>query len=320
MKYYKSFVALLLVLVLFIHFTPGTNACGPDMLTPVFVFNEAPDLPFGEFAAGKIGIVQPTFGRKTLVISYRYLNGGSFTADEQHELVAALQGKGPEEDSDVAIKTWIEARKTVAKDEEDSPDIYDERKDGGYSFFPNCAKNAFEVATQTLKERVASHGAEDANVQEWLRGQDTVFENCDGGSTMPAEIGPAGPSWLSKDRDYQIAAAYFYSLNFAEARSRFAKIADDVESPWQQTAEYLVARTMVREASLTNDTEKKRVTYDQAESYLVNHLGHAGKFQNASKKLLGLVKYRIHPEERLGELARALEHQTGNDNVRQDLI
>src|SRR4030095_875774 len=87
MKFYRCLVAALLALVLFAQFIPKTHACGPEILMPIFVFKESPDIPCAAFAGGKIGIVQPAFGRKTLVISYRYLNGGSFTPDEQHELV-----------------------------------------------------------------------------------------------------------------------------------------------------------------------------------------------------------------------------------------
>src|SRR5688572_9074131 len=67
-----------------------TNACGPSVLEPIFVFTESSDLPFSDFAAGKIGIIQPTFGRKSLFIAYRYLNGVTFTPDEQEALVRAL--------------------------------------------------------------------------------------------------------------------------------------------------------------------------------------------------------------------------------------
>ena len=58
-------------------------ACGPSVIQSIFVFKESPDLPFSDFAAGKIGIIQPTFGRKTLLVAYRYLNGGTFTPDDQ---------------------------------------------------------------------------------------------------------------------------------------------------------------------------------------------------------------------------------------------
>ncbi len=310
---------LLLVVLLSQSFFP-VFACGPETIKPIFVFKGSPDLPFEEFAKGKVGILQSTFGRKTLVIAHRYLNGGTFTEDEQRGLVAALKGKPPEQDDDKAIKAWVAARKEVVGDQEATPAIYDERRHSGYDFFPNCTRNAFEVATQTLKDRVSSHGSDDRNVRDWLRAQDVVFQNCAEGSLAPPESPVGGPQWLQKDRDYQIAAAHFYSLNFKEARSRFARIAVDNESDWQETARYLVGRTLVREASLTEDEKAQRALYEQAEAELINIMAHGGGFQNASKRLLGLVKYRLRPEERVRELAQTLAEQSGNENVRQDVI
>ena len=316
----KPIIALLLTAFLLFQATPPAKACGPETIEPIFVFTGSPDIPFDEFTKGKIGILQSTFGRKTLVIAHRYLSGGTFTEDEQHALVDALKGKAPEEEDGATIKAWIEARKLVLPDEKESPAIYDERRYTRYDFFPNCTKNAFEVATQTLKDRIASYGAEDANVRDWLQAQDVVFKNCAEGAMSPSAVGAGSPKWLQKDRDYQTAAAYFYSLNYAEARSLFQKIADDSESDWQETAAYLVARTLVRQASLSAQAKEKKALYEQAETQLINLSARGAKFQNASKRLLGLVKYRLHPEERVRELAQTLDEQSGNENLRQDLI
>ncbi len=313
-----AFVLVLCVVVLLAP-TSRVRACGPSYISPIFVFDESPDLPLREFTEGKIGIVRPGFGRKTLVIAYRYLNGGSFTADEQKALEDALRARSPEDNIAEAIKAWIEARKQFGPKEKKLPEIYAERQYGGYDFFPNCTRNAFEVATETLKDRVSSHGADDANVRTWLLGQDTVFQNCSAGGAIPRELGAESPQWLRHDRDYQIAAALFYSLRFEEALAGFQRIAADGVSPWQETANYLVARTLVRHASLSENEEKKRALYDQAEDHLRVLMSAGGKFRNASGRLLGLVKYRIHPEERVGELARILESH-GNENLRQDLI
>ena len=315
---HRTLAVVLAALMLF-NSAPVVNACGPEYITPLFVFESSPDIPFAEFTSGKIGIVRPSFGRKTLAVAYRFLNGGTFTTDAQDDLIAALDGKAPEDEGDSAIEAWIEGRKEILKDEQALPEIYTERKHAGYDFFPNCAKNAFEVALQTLKDRATTYGAEDKNVLAWLAAQDTVFQNCSSGSHVPPELGPESPAWLRKDRDYQIAAALFYSLNFDQARARFEKIASDYDSPWQQIAPYLVARTLVRQASLEDNETKKRELYEQAETRLQTLSLGGGNFRKASVKLLGLVKYHLHPEERVVELGRVLAH--GNDeNVRQDLI
>ena len=172
-------VAVSLAALLLLNLANPALACAPSFLEPVYVFVESPDLPFAEFTAGKLGILRPTFGRKTLAIAFRYLNGGSFTSDEQKALTLALRAKGSEEPATDAVKLWIATRKEFLKENETLPAIYvEQQRYGGYDFFPNCTANAFEVATETLKARVASYGAEDTNVRNWLAAQDTVFQNC----------------------------------------------------------------------------------------------------------------------------------------------
>ncbi len=317
----RNFIALILMMLVLGQATRPTIACGPAFIDPIFVFRESPDLPFENFTNGNIGIVLPTFGRKTLVVAYRYLNGGSFTHDEQKELIKALKGTPPDGDGDGHLKAWIKARKEFVSKEEPTPEIYVERQAyGGYDFFPNCASNAFAVATETLKDRGTRFGSDSQDVRDWLAAQDTVFKNCVSGSHLPGEVGRERPEWLRKDREYQTAAALFYSLKLDEARARFAAIAADINSPWQETADYLVGRTLVRQASLSKDEAKKRLLYDEAELTLMRLVGKGGNFAEGSRRLLGLVKYRLRPETRVRELARSLAFENGNQNLRQDLI
>src|SRR2546425_189569 len=312
-------VSCLLAIGLLFHSYISAKACGPSYLQPIFVFEGSPDLPLQEFAAGKIGIVRPTFGRKTLLIAYRYLNGGSFAAEEQTALVEALEGQAPENEGESALKAWISARKEYLH-EEDLPELYTERRHHGYDFFPNCAKNAFEVATTTLKDRLSSYGASDPNVREWMRGQDQVFQNCSGATEIPRELGPEAPLWLRQDRDYQIAASLLYSLQFDQARARFEKIAADNESHWSATGEYLVGRTLVRQASLTEDEKRKRELYADAERSLQKLIDKGNAFGDASRKLMALIKYRMHPEERVQELADHLTIGGISQDLRQEVI
>lgn len=320
MSFFRRAIAFLLTVLILTSCLPVANACGPSSIEPVFVFDESPDPPFNEFAGGKIGIVKPQFGRKTLVIAFRYLNDRSFGSEEQKALVEALHGKPPEDEGTDVVKTWVSTRKEFLKEGEKLPEIYTERQYGGYDFFPNCTRNAFEVATETLKDRVRSYGAEDQGVRAWLVTQDAVFENCGGAENKPVDLGAESPKWLRQDREYQIGAALLYSLNFDAARERFEKIARDSESPWQQTADYLVARTLVRQASFAKAEADKKEFYELAEGHLQLLLAKGGKFANASQRLLGLVKYRLRPEERVRELGKVLESQSGNENLRQDLI
>lgn len=319
----NTFFRLSTVFLLIFAFVINALPCGPAYLMPVFDYKKSPEDPFENFAAGRIGIIKNTYHRSVLFTAFRYVNGGSFSAEEQKALVevwrADFNNKSYDtDDTAEAVKKWVEKRKDVVGKEEKPPQIYVEREYGGYDFFPNCTTSAFETATATLSDRVASHGAEDKNVKDWVKAQDQVFTNCASGRQLPAEAGAEMPEWLQKDRAYQIAAAEFYSLNYEEAKRRFSEIAQDFQSPWRETAEYLVGRTLIRQASLAKSEEKAKEFYAEAEQKLQN-LASGHKFADSAERLLGLVKYRLHPQERAVELGQKLSYQSGNANFRQDL-
>lgn len=321
----KNVARFLISAFLLFTFVLNILPCGPSYITPIFDKKYAPDNPYQNFAAGKLGIVKPSYHRIVLLAAYRYLNDGSFTQPEQQALIdvwnADFNNK-PFEDSNAvneAIKKWIEKRKEVVGKEEKTPEIYVERDYGSYDFFPNCTKNAFETATQTLSDRLTSNGSDDKNIKEWINGQDTVFQNCAGGKTLPDAVSAEMSDWLQKDRAYQIAAAEFYATNYDAAKIRFSEIAQDNNSPWQEVSEYLVGRTLIRQASLTKDKAKTDLYYSEAEQTLQAVASRGGKYSEDGEKLLGLIKYRLHPKERVRELAQKLTYQ-GNSNFRQDLI
>lgn len=317
---FRFFISIFLIFAFITNILP----CGPAYITPIFDYKKAPENPYENFAAGKIGILKPSYHRSVLFAAYRYFNGGSFNAGEQKALIdvwnAEFNNKDYTDDGVAeAIREWIDARQEVVGKEEEKPAIYVEREYGGYDFFPNCTKNAFETATQTIKDRIVSHGSDNREVKEWVAGQDKVFTNCSSGKQTPDEPDASMPEWLHKDRAYQIAAADFYSLDYAEAKRRFAEIAQDPQSPWQETADYLVGRTMIRQASLSKNEEQSNQIYAEAEEYLYRLSVSGNKYAASAESLLGLIKYRLHPEQRIRELAQSLSYQ-GGDNFRQQLI
>lgn len=104
MRTLRCLLALASAALMLLTSVPAVTACGPVEPQPVYVSKESPDPPFQEFTNGKIGIVRPSFGRKTLFIAYRYLNGAAFTPAEQNDLVEALNGTAPEEGGSAAVK------------------------------------------------------------------------------------------------------------------------------------------------------------------------------------------------------------------------
>ena len=132
--------------------------CGPGYISPLFDTTSAPQTPYSDFAAGRLGIIKPKYRRAVLYAAYRYIAGNGLSTLEQKALVevwkADIENKDFDDNSvDEALRAWIERRKDVAGQEEKLPDIYTERAYGGYDFFPNCTKNAFETASETLADR-----------------------------------------------------------------------------------------------------------------------------------------------------------------------
>src|SRR5690242_18235760 len=128
MKLPRHLLAAGLAAVMLLNPISSVSACGPTFTIPIFVFNESPDFPFEDFAGGNLGIVRPSLGRKTLVVAYRYLNGGSFTGEEQKQLIEALKGIAPEPDADDAIKAWIKTRQEIFGEDQQLPQIYSDRQ------------------------------------------------------------------------------------------------------------------------------------------------------------------------------------------------
>jgi hypothetical protein len=318
---------LLVTFALFAAFlTHGSLPCGPGYTTPVFDTDKAPELPYSDYASGRLGIVKPTFRRSVLLAAYRWLSGAGLTPDEQRAMVdvwkAEIDNTAFDDNTvDSAVTAWLDKRKQVMDKEEKPPAIYGDHSTGeGYEFFPNCTKNAFETAAQTLTDRISAHGPSDPAVVDWVKAQDAVFGNCSSGKQTPDDAPVGAPDWLQKDRAYQRAAAKFYSLDYAEAKQAFTDIAHDFDSPWRETADYLVARTAIRQASLASNKKKADELYDEAQIHIEHNVSPSGKFGPSAERLLNLIAYRRHPKERVVELGRKLAVREANDNFRQDVI
>ena len=155
---------------------------------------------------------------------------------------------------------------------------------------------------------------------------------------MPDAVGANAPEWLAKDRDYQIAAALFYSAKFPEAHDNFTKIAADKNSDWSKTAKFLVPRTFIREASFIESAEnpeneearkaseqktniEKSKLLQQAATQLKDIQTDASMkdFHESARKMLNLVKFRLDAAGRQKELAETLSKSGENSNIYNDL-
>ncbi len=319
----RRLIAIFLAIIL-LHGTTAL-ACGPFTLEAVFVYTVHPAYPLERFAGGRIGVVQPSYARSYLYTAYRYLSGLSFTPSEQKALVSLwrerLDFHSEDGDSDWT-KVWLTARqKVTGAPGPETIDVYRAReKPNEYESYVNCNKDAFETAAATLNQRIAKYGAGSPEMQNWVQAQDQVFANCSTGKSIPDAAPQTVDALLRADRAYQIAAATFYSADFDEARKQFETIAADNTSPWQRTAQYLVARALIRKASLgAPETTQEALT--AAESQLAKVLADRklSDLHASATRLLNLLRLRLRPNERRHELAQMLMAKNQNDNLKQDL-
>ncbi len=304
---------------------PTSFACGPFQLEAIFTFTVHPEFPLERYARGDLGIVQPSYARSYLFVAYRQLLGNGFNEQEQRVLTQFWQGRldynwnlGDQE----WIKEWVTARQKVpGVGEPPKIDVYRYReKPDEYETYLNCQKDAFESATTTLAARISKYGIENRSLKDWIAAQDQVFANCSEGQHIPSAAPAAEETLFQADRTYQIAAANFYAGNFDEAKKTFESIAADGDSPWQNVAPYLIVRTLIRKASL-GAPEVKKPLLSEAEDQLNKVLANR-KLANshaAAGRLLNVVRLRLHPTERLHELAHSLLAKNQNDALKQQL-
>lgn len=319
----RSTLALALVALVMLAARPSV-ACGPFSLDAVFTFTAHPEFPLEKFAAGELGVIQPRYARSYLFVAYRQLSGNGFNAEEQKALLALwkerLEFTWPDYDEEWP-KPWITARQKVpGLGAAPKISAYRHReKPNEYETYLNCQKDAFETAASVLDQRIKKFGQDSVAVRDWVAGQDQVFANCAEGQVIPPAAPADADPLLRADRAYQIAASNFYSGSFDDAKIQFEAISRDSSSPWRQTAAYLIARSLLRDASL-GPAEKKVESLTEAEAQLRKILNDPGftPVQPAAARLLNIVRLRLHPDTKLHELAKSLLKKN-NETLKQDL-
>jgi tetratricopeptide (TPR) repeat protein len=313
---------------------PAVMACGegPESAESIFIQSDRPDLPFDTYAAGELGIVQPGYDRSYLVVAYRYFSGKAFDASEQAQLVALWnhylnnEDHGPQVQAGAGEAEWNAALQDVAQIKvPDNPQLsaHDRFVLATYQSYTNCLDDAYHTAAKTLKERAQQFGPRSAAVQSWVGAQQTVFHNCDAGSgSIPNAAEASLPPVIRADRDYQIAAAYFYSGNWDEAEKRFRQIAGDVSSPWRATAAMVAARCQIRAATLgTDDPVERQRNYVAADAQLKKIIADPAfsSVKAGAERLRGYVEFRLDPDARLVELSNVIEQRSTPENIAVNL-
>lgn len=322
----RALVALALIFSVSFLLPQRTQACGPFFTNAIFVYSKHPDFPLETFAGGKLGVLQPRWARSYLVAAYRALAGTKLSPDEAKGIKALWDDRlnyGWEFNDEQYIKKWTEARKRVPGIAA-PPQISAFRnrdKPHEYESYLNCQQDAFENAEATLNERMKQFGADSAAVRDWVAAQDTVFSNCGEGRHIPEAARPDQDALIRADRAYQIAAANFYAAGFDEAKQQFDSIASDKSSPWRDKAGYLAARAMLRKGSLVDKEEEGRTALTEAETRLNAVLkdNSASASHHAATRLLNLVRLRLHPEEKVHEIAHAILKKDASTDFKQNV-
>ena len=346
-RYSVIAAAVLLAILL----TPANIfSCGPFFQEPVFTSPDGPDQPLELFVKGRLGIVLPWYETNYLVIAYRYLAGTPLSAAEEGTLIAAWTpdiprpgGSPPEQP---ATDLWQKARQAAlgpAQTMASNATLNQFRAVAhGWQMYANCGDDAFSTAAKTVTSLAKTYGAGSEPVRDWVDAQDIVFKNC---GEVHGELSSAAAPLLPKpatiqnavlrmDRDYQIAAANFYAGNWPTAAQQFQQIADNRESPWQTWAPYLVARCYIRQATLGSSGESSAKPPDsEGSSFNVQDMTAAEKqlqsilknpalntIHPAAQRLLNYVEARLHPDQRLHQVALQLEGKAPTSDFQQDLI
>ncbi len=304
---------------------PDLSSCGPFLPSAAFSFWRMPEDAAGKFARGQLGILQPRFPRFYLIIAYRYLTGVGLNAEERKALFgpepASQSSFSPQEPN--AVQEWLKARARVTGSGR-PPNINLFKTINGNNYFLvyfNCGDDAFLTAAKTLDDRIGQLGLQSPAVKEWVAAQDQVFSNCSEGHSIPAPLDSNAAPLARADRAYQIAAASFYAGDLDAAERMFRAIADDHDSPWSRVASYLVARTLIREATLSvkgvgADRDKLVAAETQLENILNDPAQSAA--QPAARKLLDYVRVRLAPGARMHDLATALVRKDSQDTIQQN--
>lgn len=292
--------------------------CGPFFEETIFSFLYTQS-DKRAYLLGKPIFIKPSFFRRDLTFAYRYLMGG--------KRINAATNNYPEMDSIPVnnLPSWSTIRNKalgLPPNKEIEIKTYKYTQRGGYNSYENCYADAFQFAAQTLSKRIEQYGVKSKEVITWVTGQDIVFSNCGGDAlNIPSNINYPKDHILIKDREYQVAAAYFYAGEFDHAKSLFQKIADDQDSPYNKISAYLVARNLVRKAFLSKEEGFVKENLEEALS-ISNSLLTKPEFKelkNALTNQIRRIQFYIKPNELTKELETLiLTSSTVPDLARND--
>ena len=99
------------------------------------------------------------------------------------------------------------------------------------------------------------------------------------------------------------------------------KIAAEGDSEWQKTANFVVARTYIREGGSAKDENKIKTARENAVAQLQKIIADSrmSEFHLSAERLLNFVNDRLAPQKRLAELPRKLLANGNNQNLQWEV-
>jgi hypothetical protein len=306
-------------------------ACAPRFEEAFFSYTLHPDFPLSKFANGDLGIIKPTYSRSYLLAAYCYLTAKPLNAEERRkyeklwvyrlinpDVEEALNSKGEKEDN--PLRKWLKMRAKVSSTTIDEIGVWRPvSKDANcFNTFENCSPESFSAANTTLSRYLTKYGAKSAYTQEWVSGQDKVFCHCGAGrydylakqdqpeGPFPAPLSENTDPLLKADRDYQIASAHFYAMQYDQAEKDFLAIAQDNASPWKDMGLYLAARCLIRKGTVPDKIDMAALAEASA---LLNDIlkdSRLTKIHLSARQLLHFIDAHTQPKERLHVLAKEI--------------
>jgi hypothetical protein len=270
--------------------------------SPRFLPRAIPEQLNRAFLQGQLGLLTPSLLKRYELVAWRYLSGQHLDPSEQQAFLPKPANSSPS-----SWQQWQEARNATSGIQPRTNSYFNPSRESRVSpgtWYENCLDNSVTTATQTLRDRRTRY-ADPALLRDWIEAQDRVFSHCERDTdSWPAEPTPSMPVLAREDRRYQIAAAHFYAENLDEAEKRFREIAASPASPWQATAAYMTARTLIRQYSLLRKAESLQKANDE----LALAIGEPA-FTTIRPDLIALRQYTqnlLHPETVFDDLSRSL--------------
>ena len=153
---------------------------------------------------------------------------------------------------------------------------------------------------------IAKYGIKSKEVSDWLSAQDLVFseykDKAKDKKTLE-QLPKEEPEFAQNERNYQIAAYYFYNQKWDQAIDAFSLIEKNKKSRWRNIAPYLVARAYIRKAQLQEKSDRKAMfsnAKQQLQSILANKDN--SSIHKSSKNLLQYISIRLEPDRTLDVL------------------